>query len=166
MKALHLAVDFCSCFESQSASRFSCEQFIALLSFMLIHIPKRHLVFLVTQSNPLSVLSQSVEPDPSIPLSVPFTLLAIAIHLNLALLLYPDRESITDIPSFSYQTLFGLSVVAPCLCFFLGRELITVTWWGAATGVVWLAHTVQRWIDMESESISELEGMKYVAPGA
>ena len=78
-------------------------------------------------------------------------------------MLYPDR---VDIPTLSFPLLFCLSMIAPCVSILLGHDWVTVTWWSVAAAVVWLVHTVQRWIDGEAESISELEGLKYVAPGA
>jgi hypothetical protein len=125
----------------------------------------RHLIFLVNPKNPLLVFSSSSEDTP-IPLLIPFTLLAIAIHLNLGLLLYPNRSTWTKITPLSYLPLFGLSAISPCLGILLGRSWLTVAWWSVAGEVVWVAHRVQRWIDKGDQSITELEGMKYLAPGA
>jgi hypothetical protein len=125
-----------------------------------------HLIFLVSPTNPLLVFASTAEPDIPIPLLIPFTLLAIAIHLDLGLLLYPDRSTLTDIQPLSYLPLFGLSAVSPCLSLLLGRSWLTVAWWSVTGGVVWVAHSVQGWMDKGDQSITELEGMQYVAPGA
>jgi hypothetical protein len=126
----------------------------------------RHIIFLVNPTNPLLVFSSGIEKDPPIPLLIPFTLLAIIIHLDLSLLLYPDRSTLTDISPLPYPPLFGLSALSPCLSILLGRSWLTVAWWSVSGGVVWLAYNVQHWIDKGDQSIKELEGMKYVAAGA
>lgn len=123
----------------------------------------RHLIFLVNPKNPLLVFSSDNEPDTSIPLLIPLTFLSIMIHLNLGLLLYPRMIDITPL---SYLPLFGISAISPCLSILLGRSWLTIAWWSVAGGVVWVAYSVQRWIENGNQSIAELEGMKYVAPGA
>jgi hypothetical protein len=127
--------------------------------------PARHLIFLVKPTNPLLVFSSSIE-DTSIPLSILFTILAIAIHVNLSLLLYPERSTLAEISLLSYRPLFALSAVSPCLGLLLGRGWLTVAWWSVSGMVVCLAYSVQRWIDKENQSLTELEELKYVAPGA
>lgn len=134
--------------------------------YTLIRTTVRHLIFLVNPTNPLLVLFSSKQPDTPIPLLLPFTLLAVLIHLDLGLLLYPDRSRLTDVAPLSYLPLFGLSALSPFLSILLGRHWLTVAWWSVTGGVVWLAHSVQRWINQGAQSILELEKMKYVAPGA
>ncbi|KIM89228.1 hypothetical protein PILCRDRAFT_813155 [Piloderma croceum F 1598] len=144
----------------------SNQQYLLVLQVTVALSCLLHLIFLVNPTNPLLVFFSSKQPDTPIPLLIPFTLLAVLIHLDLGLLLYPDRSRLTDIAPLSYLPLFGLSALSPFLSILLGRHWLTVAWWSVTGGVVWLAHSVQQWIDQGAQSILELEKMKYVAPGA
>jgi len=132
-----------------------------------------HLIYLFKSSkdSPIMVLIPALHPDPDPPIPLPtlFTLLSLYLHLNLALLLHPNevRARIDiEIRSLSYQLSYVLAAVAPALCIFLGRSWQTVTWWSLTGTIVFVTHTVQESINRGNESISELEAMRYVAPGA
>jgi hypothetical protein len=168
MRISHRTSNICWSLKLLLLFRAFCEQRQSDLCrtwHILIRALARHLIFLINPTNPLLVFSPSAQPDTPIPLLIPLTLLAILIHLDLGLLLYPSQSTLTITP-FSYLPLCCLSAVSPCMSILLGRNWLTVAWWSVTGGVVWLAHSVQCWIDKGDRSIMELEGMKYVAPGA
>lgn len=144
---------------------------VSICSFLsclkwLIHRLKRQMMYLVNSKNPFLVFSSITKLEPPIPLSTPLTFLAVFIHLNLCFLLYPERATLIDIPPLPYLALLGLSALGPLLSVFSGYSWLSFAWWSSTGVLVCFACMVQRWIESEDKSISELERMKYIAPGA
>ena len=128
----------------------------------------RHIIYLMNPSkqSPLLVFSPSTPPEPPIPFSPLFTLLALFVHINLHILIYPNRQSLTGITPLSHTPLYGISALAPCLSIFLARDRFTILWWCVAGSMVWIVHSIRQSVDRGDESISNLEGLRYIAPGA
>ncbi|KAL0961094.1 hypothetical protein HGRIS_006076 [Hohenbuehelia grisea] len=146
---------------------------ILFLSFLL------HVVFLFSsrKASPLlSILpSEIIDPDPPLPLVSLFSLISLALHLNLAILLDPQRarsllggefgEQIS-LHYLSYQFSYAIAAVAPTLCLFLGRSWQTIVWWCFPIGLIYITQSLQQAIAQGHESIMALEAMRYRAPGA
>ncbi|KAF9013257.1 hypothetical protein BDQ17DRAFT_1343070 [Cyathus striatus] len=115
--------------------------------------------------------SSSQEVLPTIPLPTLFTWISLFIHLNLALLFHSDQIrnyfQLTENPTpISFQLLYALSAVAPTLSIFLHRAWQTTVWWCFTLGIVYVVQISMSSIAAGNQSIAELEGMKYRAPGA
>lgn len=137
------------------------------------HFVFSHLVYVFTtsQASPIAVLGPTTSlEDPPLPLSLPFTLLGLALHFNLLLILHPDFLTITlrgsPLRPLSYALSYTLSAIAPTLCFVFGRSWTTTAWWCVTATMIFAVQTMQTSIDRGAESLTELEKMKYTAPGA
>jgi hypothetical protein len=127
-----------------------------------------------SRENPLHKIFPSEDPvaNTPIPLIRFFALLSVAVHFNLALWIFPHtlqrwlRSKSIEIKALSYPSTYALSTVAPALCIFLGRPWYTVVWWFLTDAVVLLVQLVQASVSTGSQSIVELEKMKYRAPSA
>ncbi|THH20098.1 hypothetical protein EW146_g1177 [Bondarzewia mesenterica] len=136
---------------------------------------RSHLTYLLnpTHPSPLAILFPPFHSDSPIPLTTPFALLHVLLHLNLFLLSFPphDRPSIfqflgDDFSPLPYKAMYPAAAVAPLLSLVLGRASATTAWWGFALAIVAAQHTMHRWIAQGEASIIQLEKMKYDARGA
>jgi hypothetical protein len=124
--------------------------------------------------NPLLVIIPPpiIKTPSSIPLPGLFTVLSIILHINLALLASLDhiklrfRISHVQLHPLSYQLSYALSAVAPTLSLLLQRPWQSTVWWSMTGAVVFTTHSVMSAIEEGNKNVSELESMKYVAPGA
>ncbi|RDB17986.1 hypothetical protein Hypma_000746 [Hypsizygus marmoreus] len=124
--------------------------------------------------NPLLVMVPLATPGPnhSLPLPKMFTLLSIVLHTNLVVFVFLDdirnrfQLSDADFHPLSFQLSYVLAAVAPTLSLFLRRPWQSTIWWTLTELVVFTVQTVMELINEGNESISELEAMRYVAPGA
>ncbi|KAG5636188.1 hypothetical protein H0H81_008894 [Sphagnurus paluster] len=125
----------------------------------------------------LNLFGATILPDiraksADIPLPALFTLFNILVHLNLALIAFRDNARVRLVASeyalhpIPYQLSYAVTAVPPTLSMFLRRSWQSTTWWGLTMGVVFTVQTVTKSIDEGNESISELESLRYVAPGA
>lgn len=106
-----------------------------------------------------------------IPFATGFTLLALFIHLNLAVLFHPDEVrthlQLTHNPKpLSYGMLYVLSAVSPTLSVFLHLPWQVTAWWLFTSVIVFVVQSVMDTIESGTQGISELESMRYVSRGA
>lgn len=103
------------------------------------------------------------------------TLLSILTHLNLLLqcrlpLLLSLSRKLSSTPNaiepVSFALTYALSAVGPTLSLFLGKPWQTTGWWMASLVIAYVTHTVVEAIEESRNGVAEVEGMKYVAPGA
>jgi len=143
-------------------------KFLVALSFILcvfklivirLHLtqPRQLTTF---KNNPLLTIYPIRGPAPSIPLPVIFTILSLFIHLNLA---FSFSLETIKLP---YQLMYSLSAVAPTLSLFLQKPWQTTVWWCVTPLVVYINQTVMDAFQETVQGISDLEQMKYTAPGA
>jgi len=126
-----------------------------------------------TTSNPVLIIFPAELPSSRsvIPFATGFTLLALFIHLNLAILFHPDDVrtclQLTHNPQpLSYGMLYALSAVAPTLSLFLYSPWKTTLWWLLTTVVIFAVQCAMNTIESSSRGISELESKRYVFRGA
>jgi len=126
-----------------------------------------------TASNPVFIIFPEDLPSSRsvIPFARGFTLLALFIHLNLAILFHPDDVrtclQLTHNPKpLSYGMLYALSAVAPTLSLFLYSPWKTTLWWLLTTVVIFVVQCAMNTIESSSRGISELESKRYVFRGA
>lgn len=98
-------------------------------------------------------------------------LLAFLIHLNLFLYLLPSHIRMggneIQLPyPLSFGRTYTLSAVAPTLCLFIGHTWQKTSWWFITPAMVYIVHAVKTSIFEANKGVSELEGLKYCAPGA
>ncbi|KAJ7644161.1 hypothetical protein FB45DRAFT_897092 [Roridomyces roridus] len=110
----------------------------------------------------LQLFTIVVPPASSPPCPRLFSLLGLAIHLNLALLLHPLPSAPTPLP---YTLLYALGCVAPTLSLFLGRDWPAILWAAVPTLIVFLTHSVHSTLQEGDAALAELESLKYRAPG-
>ncbi|KAG6890623.1 hypothetical protein C0995_006599 [Termitomyces sp. Mi166 len=124
--------------------------------------------------NPLLAIFPPTISDntPEIPLPIPFTLLNMFLHFNLALLVFPTELrslnifSETRLHPLPYQLTYAIAAVPPTLSMFLRKSWQSTTWWGVTILIVSTVQMVMDSIHEGNESISELESMRYVSRGA
>ncbi|KAJ7107286.1 hypothetical protein C8R43DRAFT_204223 [Mycena crocata] len=154
----------------------SAPSFCALLSLFHTFIPTSNhsqLVYLLKDSKASPLLAifppasdANVDPDPPLPCPSLFTLLALALHANLALHLHGGDIRLSFSPVLSYTHTYALAAVAPCLSLFLGRSWQATAWAAAPVALIALAHSVHGTLREGDEALAELEALKYSAPGA
>ncbi|KAF8903136.1 hypothetical protein CPB84DRAFT_1774955 [Gymnopilus junonius] len=98
-------------------------------------------------------------------------ILALYVHLHLVFMFFSTdiqaRFRLAEPVKFhSFQLLFLLSAVAPVLCLFLYKPWQTLLWWCLTPLVIFIAQTVTDAIQQNNQGISDLETLKYTAPGA
>ncbi|THV00817.1 hypothetical protein K435DRAFT_854344 [Dendrothele bispora CBS 962.96] len=140
-----------------------------------------HLIYLFSPTEePLLLFfpSPAGTQTPSKPLPRPFTLLSLAVHVNMLFLVNSGTTTATSLLQLrfgdlqfglhplSYSTSYALALVAPTVCLFLGRSWLTMIWWSITLGIVFAVQSVQDSITSGNESISALDALKYNAPGA
>ncbi|KAF9450584.1 hypothetical protein P691DRAFT_665001 [Macrolepiota fuliginosa MF-IS2] len=137
----------------------------ALLQFIHLLTP--------TKTNPLFVIfpNETQLSPPTIPFATGFTIISLLIHLNLAILFHPDdvrtHLQLTHNPRpLSYGLLYALSAVSPTLSIFLQLPWQITVWWLLTSIIVFVVQTVMDTVESGSQSVSELESMRYVARGA
>ncbi|EGN98222.1 hypothetical protein SERLA73DRAFT_169246 [Serpula lacrymans var. lacrymans S7.3] len=129
------------------------------------------IIYLINpESNPISsaIPSTSSEQDHPLPFTSLLTVLALLLHLNLALLISPSK-TISDAAPFlpiSFFYVFICSAVPPFLCILTGRTWQMTVWWSVTGTMSWVVYSVRRMIDQADESLVALEKMKYASAGA
>ncbi|KIK52076.1 hypothetical protein GYMLUDRAFT_50148 [Collybiopsis luxurians FD-317 M1] len=162
----------------------SNKQSIVMMQILCLLSSVLHLIYLVDPTDdPLLILfpqHSKSSMDDTIPLPHPFTLVSLALHVNLLLLL--DSISIRNVllrigiglddnADFRLYTLsptlsYTLAFVAPAVCLFLRRSWWTVAWWSITALITFAVHSVLESIASGNEHITSLEAMRYTAPGA
>ncbi|KAH0586197.1 hypothetical protein H2248_007456 [Termitomyces sp. 'cryptogamus'] len=146
--------------------------FITILRVLLILSSILQIISLF--NNPLLTIFPTtiLDTTPEIPLPIPFTLLNMFLHFNLALVTFPTELRSLNIfseaalHSFPYQLTYAVAAVPPTLSMFLRKSWQSTAWWGVTILVVFTVQTVTYSINKGNESISELESMRYVSRGA
>ncbi|TEB39799.1 hypothetical protein FA13DRAFT_1724020 [Coprinellus micaceus] len=72
----------------------------------------------------------------------------------------PNNTPIPLSTPVSFALTYALSAVGPTLSLFLGKPWQTTGWWMASLVIAYVTHTESR------NGVAEVEGMRYVAPGA
>ncbi|KAJ7134661.1 hypothetical protein C8R44DRAFT_870267 [Mycena epipterygia] len=138
---------------------------LLVLDVVLVFSALLQLVYLLKDSKASPLLAlfpvrDAPDPDPPIPYPGIFTLLALALHANLALHLHPHIYA-----PLSYSLVYALAAVAPTLSLFLGRSWQATVWAAFPALVVALTHSVHSTLQEGDVALTELESLKYRAPG-
>lgn len=133
-------------------------------------------LFSPTKQTPLANVFPITSPNNTpIPLSTVLTLLSILTHLNLLLqsrlpLLLSLSRKLSSTPNavepVSFALTYAVSAVGPALSLFLGKPWQTTGWWTSSLFIAYVTQTVVEAIEEGRNGVAEVEGMKYVAPGA
>ncbi|KAF8558247.1 hypothetical protein OG21DRAFT_1405267 [Imleria badia] len=93
---------------------------------------------------------------------------AILIHVNLSLIVHPWNVVVAGriIRAIGFLETFVWSAAAPILSVYSGRAWQTTVWWCIPGFLTYVIYAVHGWIDKADEDVSELEKLKYRAPGA
>ena len=110
----------------------------------------------------------------SLPLAYPFTLLHLFAHFLLDVQLTDPSNAIraffeANFPtllSHSYMVIFSACSLAPTLSLLRGGNWQEVAWWFITDILAFFVYSAQKWNREESESIEQLEKMRYTAKGA
>jgi hypothetical protein len=140
-------------------------------------IPTRQLVSFSDSSHDnllLAVFPSTSQDHNPFPFPAIFTLLSLAVHINLYLLAFPGdmrfllrlKVADVDVRPLSYSFCYALAAVAPTLSVLLRQTWQSCVWWGLTVVIIFTAQTVTQAVADGNESISALEAMKYVARGA
>jgi len=156
----------------KETNRAASQQYLSILQVILVLSFVLQLLSFYT--NPLLVMIPQDIPDSSvdIPLPAVFTFLNLVVHINLALIAFRDTLTIqyhlSEAPTIliPYQLCYAIAAVPLALSMFLRRSWQLTTWWGVTLLIVFTIQTVLVSIDQGNESISELESLRYVSPGA
>lgn len=127
----------------------------------------RHILYLARRTNPLDPFFS--RRDPPIPLDLLFTILHVAIHCNLLMILWSHRPFLQNVAGpypATYTAMYATATAAPMLCLLMGRGSTNVIWWSFALASVCFQHLFHRSVADGHRSLSELESMKYDAKGA
>ena len=94
--------------------------------------------------------------------------IAILIHVNLSLIVHPWNVVVAGrvIRAIGFLETFAWSTAAPLLSVYSGRAWQTTVWWCIPGFLTYVVYAVHGWIGKADEDISELEKLKYRAPGA
>ncbi|KAH8104775.1 hypothetical protein BXZ70DRAFT_615670 [Cristinia sonorae] len=107
-----------------------------------------------------------------------FTTLNLFIHANLSVhLAHPthhvrewlargDYHQYTSFLPLPFSVLFALSAPAPLMSFIVSNGWHDVVWWGETAAMVWFVSSAHRWMGEETESLRNLERLRYDARGA
>ncbi|KAJ3510586.1 hypothetical protein NMY22_g15937 [Coprinellus aureogranulatus] len=163
----------------RTANEASTAQNYQLIQALLGLSLAAQLTYLFTPSK--RTLLANVFPIPAsadstpIPLSTLLTLVYILLHVNLLVVcrlpllanlpqqLSPNLHAITPL---SFGLTYAVSAVGPALALFLGKPWQTTAWWFLTTFIAYVAQTVVEAIEEGRNGVAEVEGMRYVAPGA
>ncbi|KAF8073713.1 hypothetical protein FPV67DRAFT_1410094 [Lyophyllum atratum] len=144
-------------------------QVVLVLSFVL-YVPQVFSFY----KNPLLVMIPPETPDHpgDLPLPSILTFINIVIHINLAYIVFRDkftrRNKLSEAGThlLPYRVAYACAAVPPALCMYLGKSWQSTAWWGLTVAILFTVQTVIAAIDQGNESISELESLRYVSPGA
>ncbi|KAF5360907.1 hypothetical protein D9756_004897 [Leucocoprinus leucothites] len=158
----------------EQSERSKEQQFIFVRILVLLSAVLQFIQLLTpTNSNPVLIIFPEDTPSPrsTIPFATGFTLLALFIHLNLAILFHPDEVrthlQLTHNPKpLSYGMLYALSAVSPTLSLFLRLSWQTTAWWLFTTVIVFVVQSAMDTVESSTRDISELESIRYVSKGA
>lgn len=94
--------------------------------------------------------------------------IAILIHVNLSLIVHPWNVVVAGrvIRAIGFLETFIWSAAAPLLSVYSGRAWQTTVWWCIPGFLTYVVYAVHGWIRKADEDVSELEKLKYRAPGA
>jgi hypothetical protein len=94
--------------------------------------------------------------------------IAILIHVNLSLIVHPWNVVVAGrvIRAIGFLETFIWSTAAPLLSVYSGRAWQTTVWWCIPGFLTYVVYAVHGWIRKADEDVSELEKLKYRAPGA
>ena len=93
---------------------------------------------------------------------------AILIHVNLSLIVHPWNVVVAGrvIRAIGFLETFGWSAAGPLFSVYSGRAWQTTVWWCIPGFLTYVIYAVHGWIKKADEDVSELENLKYRAPGA
>ena len=130
----------------------------------------------LSHDNPLLAIIPSTgqEPTTPIPFRTAFTLLSLLLHVNLISLAFSDqlktglRLHVAGIRGWplSYKLSYALGTAAPAISVYSRRTWQSSVWWSLTLVVIFTVQNMTTSIAQGSESIFELEAMKYLARGA
>ncbi|GLB38339.1 hypothetical protein LshimejAT787_0502040 [Lyophyllum shimeji] len=156
----------------KETNKAATEQYMFVLQVILVLSFTLQLLSFYT--NPLLIMIPEGTPEPAfdIPLPAAFTFLNLIVHISLALIAF--RETLTTQYNLSeaatnlvpFQACYAIAAVPLTLSMFLRGSWQSMVWWGLTLLVVFTVQTVLASIDQGNESISELENLRYVSPGA
>ncbi|RXW22502.1 hypothetical protein EST38_g3369 [Candolleomyces aberdarensis] len=145
-------------------------QFMIQVLLGLSMVAQIFYLFTPSKRTPLeNIFPVSSPSDSPLPLSTILTLIYIGVHVNLLLLCRSPLfnlffiELVKPLP---FDLTYALSAVGPALSLFLQKPWQTTVWWCFNPLIVFITQTVVEAIEAGNNSVAELEGMRYTAPGA
>ena len=145
--------------------------FVRLSIGMLIEVFSQvFYLFTPTKRTPLAnIFPVSGPSDSPLPLSTILTLIYIGVHTNLLLLCRSPLFNLVFVEApkpLPFDMTYAVSAVGPALSLFLQKPWQTTVWWCFCPLAVFITQTVVEAIEAGNNSVAELEGMRYTAPGA
>ncbi|KAI9573529.1 hypothetical protein HD554DRAFT_879263 [Boletus coccyginus] len=107
-------------------------------------------------------------PTAPLDMSGILTYIAILIHVNLSLIVHPWNVVVFGrvIRAIGFLETFVWSAAAPLLSVYSGRAWQTTVWWCIPGFLTYVVYAVHGWIEKADDDVSELERLRYRAPGA
>lgn len=103
-----------------------------------------------------------------VPFSGVLTYVAILTHINLSLLVHPRHVVIAGwaIRPIGFTETFVWSAICPVVTIYTGKAWQTTAWWCISAIMTSVVYIVHMWIQKTDKDVTELEDLRYRAPGA
>ena len=159
---------------SCSGCRVHCASFQSYQSRALSKpCRRRYIIYMLSdRTTPLFVIfrpsPEAGQANAPLDMSGILAYIAILIHVNLSLIVHPWNVVVAGrvIRAIGFLETFAWSAAAPLLSVYSGRVWQTTVWWCIPGFMTYVVYAVHGWIRKADEDVSELERLKYRAPGA